>query len=289
MATKTLPAHGTLSRHKHYGCNCQPCRDNFHAYSRRRYRLKGYGTWQPLTDAEPVRQHIATLRAAGHSVASICRDANVSAATAQRILYGVQGRPPAARMRTDAAQRILSIQPHAKSALDDACTIDGTGTRRRLQALVAIGWPLSQIGPRVGIHPRPLTTLLRADRVYASTRRTVADGYRKLHTADPAAHGVPAPVITSARNWAKRQGWHGPLAWDDIDDPEAEPEADGIGNEVATRRDKHTTTEIKHLAGFGIPEHEIARRVNRSQSYVHEHLAGRRAPGWRQQQKETAA
>ncbi|MBQ1164246.1 hypothetical protein KBZ21_40320, partial [Streptomyces sp. A73] len=36
-----------------------------------RYRLRGYGTWQPLADAQPVREHVSALVAAGYTITSI--------------------------------------------------------------------------------------------------------------------------------------------------------------------------------------------------------------------------
>ncbi|MBQ1164274.1 hypothetical protein KBZ21_40475, partial [Streptomyces sp. A73] len=45
------------------------------------------------------------------------------------------------------------------------------GTRRRLQALVAIGWPFSHIARHIGMHQRPLAELARAQNV---TRRAAS-------------------------------------------------------------------------------------------------------------------
>ncbi|MBQ1164645.1 hypothetical protein KBZ21_42470, partial [Streptomyces sp. A73] len=68
--TTTLPPHGSLSRHKHHGCDCQLCHSNYRDYETRRYRLRGYGTWQPLADAQPVREHVSALVAAGYTITS---------------------------------------------------------------------------------------------------------------------------------------------------------------------------------------------------------------------------
>lgn len=227
-AVREAPHHRNLTCVKEYRCRRPECLARSHAYEQRRYRLKGYGLWQPLVDAQPARQHIGALRDAGHSIPDIQRQARVSAATMARILYdGVNKR--ADRIRPEVAERILAV-PLRPAAVKPSTAIDATGTRRRIQALVAMGWSLNALGPRLGFHPRRLTDILQAERVLASTARRIADGYRAVHTLNPEAHGVPKRSVTASRNLAAREGWHGPLAWDDIDDPACEPETDGRAN-----------------------------------------------------------
>ncbi|MBQ1167140.1 hypothetical protein KBZ21_54995, partial [Streptomyces sp. A73] len=61
---------------------------NYRDYENRRYRLRGYGTWQPLADAPPVREHVSALVAAGYTLTSIAAASDTDAATLQRVLYG---------------------------------------------------------------------------------------------------------------------------------------------------------------------------------------------------------
>ncbi|MFJ7782218.1 hypothetical protein ACIQY8_05820 [Streptomyces albidoflavus] len=224
--TRPLPPHGTLSRGKYHGCTCEPCGEAQRAYARRRYRQMGYGTWQPTHDADPVREHIKTLRAAGHTISSISLDAYVSAATLARIVYAINGKPPAASLAIASAQRILAIKPTDRPSLTPGSRVDATGARRRIQALVAMGWPVSHLEGRLGIHRRQLTHLTHADRAAIATVEKVAERYRMVHTLDPLQHGVPQQVSNFARSVARRNGWHGPAAWEDIDDPACEPEID---------------------------------------------------------------
>ncbi|MFF0166745.1 helix-turn-helix domain-containing protein [Streptomyces prasinus] len=224
-AVREAPHHRNLTCVKEYRCRRPDCVARSQAYERRRYRQKGYGTWQPLVDATPARQHIAALREAGHSIPDIQRQARVGSATLARILYdGVNKR--AERIRPEVAERILAV-PVGPAPIKPNTIIDATGTRRRLQALVSMGWTLNALGPRLSFHPRRLTDLMYADRVLASTARRIAEGYRIAQTLDPVAHGVPKRSASLSRNLAAREGWHGPLAWDDIDDPAAKPEALG--------------------------------------------------------------
>ncbi|WP_282790848.1 helix-turn-helix domain-containing protein [Streptomyces sp. CC224B] len=221
-AIRQAPHHRNLTCVKEYRCRRPECVARHNAYQRHVYRQKGYGTWQPLVDAAPARQHIDALREAGHSIPDIQKQARVSAATLARILYdGTNKR--AERIRPEVAQRILAV-PLAPAPVKPSTVIDATGTRRRLQALISMGWTLTALGPRLGFHPRRLTDLLHSDRVLASTARRIADGYRVAQTLDPAAHGVPKKSAKASRNLASREGWHGPLDWDNIDDPAAKPE-----------------------------------------------------------------
>jgi hypothetical protein len=99
-----------------------------------------------------------------------------------------------------------------------------TGTRRRLQALIALGWTTTQLGEAIGMHRGNLFTLAARPQpglVQAVTARKVAALYDRLCMTIPPA----SEYATKARNAATRRGWVPPLAWDDdtIDDPNARP------------------------------------------------------------------
>jgi DNA-binding CsgD family transcriptional regulator len=221
-AVREAPHHRNLTCIKEYNCKRPECAERIRAYERSRYRQKGYGTWQPLVDATPAREHVQALRAAGHSTVDIQRAARISGATLARILYnGVNKR--AERIRPEVAERILAIAV-TPAPVKHNSIIDGTGTRRRLQALVSMGWTLNALGPRLGFHPRRLTDLIHGERVLASTARRIAHGYRTLQTLDPIAHGVPERSAKLSLNLAAREGWSGPLDWDDIDNPNCVPD-----------------------------------------------------------------
>lgn len=270
-ATKELPPHGTLSRAKHHHCKCEACREIGRAYSLRRYRRIGYGTWNPLVDAEPVREHIAALRAVGHSLPKIQKSANVSSATIARLLYDCSPHNPRAqRIRPEVAQRILAL-PIVPAPITPMTVVDATGTRRRIQALVAMGWPYTLLGPHLGFHPRRLTELARGERVLASTARRIADAYRTVQTWDPADYGVPLPARTMARNIAAREGWHGPLAWADIDNPACRPEKTPQYQPIPDNgRDSMRRDEIRRLVEAGESEHFIAKKLGLAYEYAHD-------------------
>lgn len=107
-------------------------------------------------------------------------------------------------------------------------TVDGTGTRRRLQALHRIGWTSEDIASRLGMTRMAINNLMRRDTpVFATTKAKVTKVYDELwDVTPPPMHGKAAGVRNRSINRAKRLGWAPPLAWDDdtIDDPDARPD-----------------------------------------------------------------
>lgn len=104
-------------------------------------------------------------------------------------------------------------------------SVDAAGTRRRLQALAASGWPMTWLDARLGYRP---------GRCYQTTRRQwvtlrVAAEVAQLYDAlwdQPSGAGREDRRV---RTMAAAKGWAPPLAWDDshgphyIDDPDARP------------------------------------------------------------------
>lgn len=97
-------------------------------------------------------------------------------------------------------------------------TVDPVFARRRLQALMAMGWPLDAIAEQVGRTGRTVSELLnaRVDRITLATDQTVRDVYQRLHM-------IPGPS-DGARLRAAHRGFYAPLAWDNIDDPDEQPD-----------------------------------------------------------------
>ncbi|MGW7329697.1 hypothetical protein ACWGIU_14105 [Streptomyces sp. NPDC054840] len=222
-----------------------------------------------LIPAAPVARHIRNLMAAGVSVVKLSEASGVSRSIISGLLYRLSAtRPRATKIREANARAILDVQPNDVVA----GRIDSTGTKRRIQALVALGWPLLYIGPRISCHPYYVTTILKQDRVYARTAHAVAAAYDEMWNADPVAAGVPPYRASYCRNRASADGWPPPAAWDDdlIDDPAAQPERpDEMGrSELAAYRRQ----EIAHLASFGIPDHDIAARLGISDSTVQQQI-----------------
>lgn len=273
---RPLPDHGTLSRRKYHGCNCEPCLEYERAYKRNRHRQIGYGTWQPFVDAEPVRAHLRALGKQGLGWQRAAELSGLSMATVEKLLYGRQGRQPTRRVRPETADAILAVR-FSFDALAPGAQIPALGTVRRLQALVAAGWPNRHLGEQLGINPRYVTDLLKNKLVTAHTARLVREGYGRLHNADPLEHGVTQLGVNRARSLATRKSWPGPGYWDDdaFDDPDFVPAVSDDLNFIQLGR--HRRAEIEHLASFGLSETEIAARLDMRQEYVHDIVRDLRA------------
>ncbi|MYZ37502.1 MULTISPECIES: hypothetical protein [unclassified Streptomyces] len=265
---RPLPDHGTLSRHKYHGCKCPACVEHYLAYQRARHRKRGYGTWQPYVDAEPIRQHLLALNAAGLSYAVIAERIGRATATVTGFIYDASPRRPRKKRATpEIAAAILAVT--AAEVMPGQ--VDSTGTGRRVQALAAIGWPMRTLGPHIGTHPACVGRLAGQRYVLRSTARMVADAYENLQHQRPEEHGVSLATAVKTRKWAARQGWPDPVWWDDmgrIDDPTFDPksaERDLNRDQLAALR----RTEIDHLRGFGLTDETIAVRLGLALSTVH--------------------
>lgn len=115
---------------------------------------------------------------------------------------------------------------HAGNAGRTHTIVDGTGTRRRLQALCAIGWTFIEIGRMYGMTRQGVRELAYAERVRDDTAERVRRIYDDLSMRVPEPRsGYERGSAIKARNHAARMGWPPPLAWDDedLDRPDARP------------------------------------------------------------------
>lgn len=272
---REAPHHRNLTCVKQYNCRRPACLERSANYDRARNRLVAYGRWQPFTDAEPVRQHIRMLSSFGIGWQRVTRLAGVSNGCISRILYGAphEGRGPTKRVRTTTADKILAVKP-SFDHLAPSARIDGTGTRRRLQALVAIGWPQLRLGREMGIaHHRIIWEHVRQDVVSADTARRVKELYERLWNTDPIAYGVSPRFVAEAKQRAADNGWVPPAAWDDdyIDSPAAVPD---IGEQI----DRYTA--IAEDARWLMREHnytagQAAHRLGITRDHLHRALSQR--------------
>jgi hypothetical protein len=96
--------------------------------------------------------------------------------------------------------------------------VDGTGTRRRVQALAAIGWPAHSLATEMGLADgKSVRQLGHGHKVTRPVAAHVSRLYERLSM-------TPGPSAISRRR-AEAAGWAPPLAWEgrDIDDPKARP------------------------------------------------------------------
>ncbi|MDT0262301.1 hypothetical protein [Jatrophihabitans lederbergiae] len=217
--------HGTRTAYVRDRCRCQRCTAANTAASRCANRDRAYGHWQPYIDASPATAHIHVLRASGFGLRRIADLAHVSTSTLRALLgTGPDGATARAKIRPDTAARILAIEPE-RAAPAAYSKVDPTGTRRRLQALVAIGWTLAQLAVQLHRTTTHLTRTLAAAHVTARTAKQVRDLYNRLWNVRPPQHtSAERAAVEAARTAAAQRGWLPPLVWDDIDsDPDPDP------------------------------------------------------------------
>ena len=168
--------HGTRAAYVLDRCRCAPCTAANTAQARRRSTAIAYGTWPGLVDADPVRAHLRELRADGLSLQRIAELSGVGQGTLSALVYRAPaGQPvPPARVRADTQRRLLAVRFDLASVAAGR-RIDATGTRRRLQALTALGWSASCLASHTERPVRTLRRIMSAELVTAETARCVAE------------------------------------------------------------------------------------------------------------------
>lgn len=240
----------------------------------------------PLVDAEPIRRHVYELMAAGVAYHRIAKAAGVATSTINHMLYDRHNRARTQHLNHENARRILAVQA------DQVATgyVDATGSSRRIRALMAIGWPPSHLGHRVGLNPNYVNEVQRTTTTLASTAHAVAVTYNQLWDKNPEHHGVGKQAATRMRNYARTNGWPPPAAWDDdaLDDPKRGP---ATCTELTLKRGElaaYRREEIEFLDSCGRPEHEIAQRLGVALSTVQGIVLELRR-GERRERKQVAA
>lgn len=163
----------------------------------------------------------------------------------------------------------------------DTGLVDSTGTARRLQALAALGWCLTELAARMGTRRSVVGYLRDATRqkINAATADRVRDLYDQLSMVVPVGNSADR-----AKRYAQQRRWAPPLAWDDdtIDDPATRSNR-GYGpvegfDEIALERamagepvrlTKAETAEVvRRLTDDGHSAADIAARLNLSSRAV---------------------
>ena len=152
--------------------------------------------------------------------------------------------------------------------------IPATGTQRRLQALVALGWSFPRIGSHCGLEPSFLKHVAKHQGLVAPlTADRVARVYDELSMRLPPQNtGGERQGATRARNVAAKHGWLPPLAWDDdtIDDPTAQP---AVLRARQTWRNADLIAEYEHPTAAGYSRAQVADRLGITKARLEKALA----------------
>lgn len=223
--------HGTRTAYVLDRCRCVPCLDAAREYENRRVRQHMYGRWNHRVDAGPSRQRLLDLAAQGVGYKQVARATGLNPSTVSTLLYGRPGRRDHRPPRTVSAEferALLSWTPDPMQ-LSDGHRIDSTGTRRRLQALIRIGWSQRKLAAALGMTDQNFSKVLLVQQgVTVKRAREVRELYERLWDASPPARtAAEKRGVTMAKRKGVRLDWLPPMAWPDesIDDPEYDPGA----------------------------------------------------------------
>lgn len=187
-------------------CRCEDCTP----YMQRMAKLQRHGYYRRVSSAA-AWEVLDRLRAADWSGRAIGTAAGIPTDTVNQAL----SHGPTWRW---GAHHAAAIVNHGRPT---AGQIGAYGASRRLRALAALGWTLDALAARCGVG----FSTLAAVRAGTTTRVGVPLAHRIEAVYDELCM-VPGPSVP-ARRHAARAGWAPPLAWDDIDDPDAVPDLGG--------------------------------------------------------------
>lgn len=220
----------------------------------------------------PTGERLRQLREAGVSMHAVARTIGVSETTLVNIAKGHQRHVQAWTANAIARVTIPAILEHETTGYP------GIGARRRVAALLAVGWTHAHLRQQTG-------GVATGDVINDAGRRVEAHTYLAIRETYERLCMTPGPSSRN-RTRARRHGWIPPMAWDDdsIDDLNAVPRGvsrEGASNHLVDDVDPvavqlalagHavdlTRTErvhaIRQLAAHGLADPQIAQRVGTS-------------------------
>jgi hypothetical protein len=244
----TTAAHTPSRSCYQHGCRLPACK-----LANRRYHKKLAAEHERgerrLHDTGEVRAHAEQLLANNWWQAEISRVSGVSESTISLILLG---RLPRTNRRIALAILSIPITPMIRTDRGDC--VDATGSIRRLRALATLGHSWIVVGAHTAMTQDRLGFIARgkADVVRPDEAQRIAAAYRTLSVTP----GAMKQIATAARN----KGWHGPLAWDDINNPASKPESSRKSRgKAGTRTKVHADPDrVAQLTAAGRSAQQIA-------------------------------
>lgn len=248
MSGSPHAAAGHPGRYK--DCTHPDCRTYRNRYLKR-YTHETRDGVRRTTDTTAVTSHLQQLRDLGWSLRAIAGAADSSASVVSRLVSSDQD-----RILTSTAARFLAIDPTQPPSRPSKQTtepfVPAEGARRRIRALLWMGWGYPQMTAHSGI-ANPAAILHQKGRWIT---RTTHDKVAAMYDALAMRQGPSA----KAQTWARKQGYAPPLAWDDIDndpaplDSDADPgEIDAVAIQRRMAGDKSvplTDVEREHLVAL---------------------------------------
>lgn len=164
---------------------------------------------------------IEELLRTGVTILAIAEAAGLSATVLHRIRSGKVD-----LIERDTQKKILNAKPGPGKH------INITGTRRRLQAMAALGYSLTDVADATGVKPALITNIRTGRSV--STAPETAEAVKEFYEIIKDTPAAETPMSRRAIAFAERYGWVPSSAWEglDIDNPNVSPgEYDGDTDE----------------------------------------------------------
>ncbi|MBF6065424.1 hypothetical protein IU500_34390 [Nocardia terpenica] len=209
--------------------------------------------------ADDARARIEQLQAAGMLRTQMAQLAGLTHSTIGRIVGGQD------RISADVEAAILAVGVPERVADVTAANalVPIHGARRRMQALVAFGYPRRELAAQLGIptNSGQMTVLMGLQRRGERFGLTItAEREREIKALFDRLQFTPGPS-ERARARGRRKGWALPFEWDEdsIDDPRGRP--------VRARWTPRSSSEerraqVTELTERGLSARQIARRLH---------------------------
>ncbi|MGW4050847.1 hypothetical protein ACWENA_08435 [Streptomyces sp. NPDC004779] len=255
MTSRKRQGHGTRGCYQR-GCRLPECQRANYRYSKQLGVDHAQGTFREQ-DATRAREHMEKLLALQWRQADISRATGISRSVISLLANGQQ-----ATSAVNVAA-ILAIPIGHLVRPGDRARVPAVGSMRRLRALATLGHTWKVIALQTDITDDRLGDMARGvlNEVRPEEAQSIARVYRRLCNVK----GRCAQVASCAVG----KGWHGPLAWDDIDDPTAKPEACEPYRPIPKNgRDSMRRQEVQHLLACGESVASIAKRMRANEKYI---------------------
>lgn len=158
-------------------------------------------------DPTAARERLTLLRSRGVTIAMLGKYGLSK--------FGVRGVDTADRIRRITEIKVMSV-PVPAELVPTCADVDATGTARRIQALVAMGWPQSLIATELNTAQNAVSAMALREKVTAERAIAVRELFGRWAM-------TPGPSNVS-RTRARSKGWVTILGWNDIDDPNETPD-----------------------------------------------------------------
>jgi len=179
---------------------------------RKQWRIERHQGRARILPTDEVRAHVLNLMH-NHmlSLEGIAEAAGVGHMTVSRLHRGLLK-----TMRRSNAEALLAVRPEDVRPNGEVL-VPNIGGRRRIQALLAIGWRHQDLTPLLGL---PSANVIFQDGQWFTKRKH--DAIKRVYDQ---LWDKPGPGGVRCTSRAAKAGYVPPLAWDDetIDDPKAQP------------------------------------------------------------------